>query len=114
VYVPAHLPRLPQSHPTDVLFGEQMGLVDWSVTPVEDGVEVKLYWQAALDIPTDYVAYVRLVDATGESMAFQESPLIPYPTDQWHRQEIVQGTFRLTPRPQTDTYQIVTGFYEPL
>lgn len=114
VYVPAHIPRLPQTHPTDVLFGQQIGLVDWSVEPVDDGVEVKLYWQAALDLRTDYVAYVRLVDETGTPVAFQQSPLIPYPTDQWHRQEIVQGTFRLSPRPQTDTYQIVTGFYEPL
>lgn len=114
VYVPAHIPRLPQTHPTDVLFGQQIGLVDWSVETVENGVEVKLYWQAALDIHTDYVAYVRLVDETGAPVAFQQSPLIPYPTDQWHRQEIVQGTFMLSPRPQTDSYQIVTGFYEPL
>lgn len=112
LYVPAHLPRLPQTHPTDVLFGQQIGLVDWRVELVGDEVEVTLYWQAALDLLTDYVAYVRLLDETGASVAFQQSPLIPYPTDQWHRQEIVQGTFRLT--PQTDSYQIITGFYEPL
>lgn len=114
VYVPAHLPRLPQTHPTDFSFGGQIGLVDWQVEQMADTVEVQLYWQAAANLGRDYVAYVRLVDEAGASLAYQESPLIPYPTSQWHRQEIVQGTFRLSLPSEAASYQIVTGFSEPL
>lgn len=113
VYVPAFAPRLPQVHPTDLLWGGEIGLLDWQVVPVAGGVEVNVFWQAAANPSQNYVAYLHLLDEQGQLIAEFTKPLAGYPTGQWHRQEVIRGTFYLDALPSSDSYQLVTGILNP-
>ena len=113
VYLPAFVPRLPQAHLTDLLWGGEIGLLDWQVARFDGGVEVSLYWQAAANPTQDYLAYLHLLDEQGQIVAQSQSALDGYPTGQWHTQEVVRGTLRLTTPPDGGSYQLVTGFLHP-
>lgn len=111
VYLPAFLPRLPQSHPTDAFLGGEIALLDWQM--VEQGAELRvtLYWQAAAPPAQDYVAYVQLLDEQGTILAESEQALAGYPTHQWRQLELVSATFVLPATALPDASRLVTGFY---
>jgi hypothetical protein len=113
VYLPAFVPRLPQAHLTDLLWDGKIGLVDWNVTPVDDDLQVQLYWQAAAIPQENYIAYVHLRDSAGNLVGQSETALESYPTTQWHRQEVVRGTFHLLAPSVGGPYQLITGFLDP-
>lgn len=111
VYLPAFLPRLPQSHPTDLLLGGEIALLDWQMVEEGDALQVTLYWQAAASPAQDYVAYVQLLDEQGQVLAQTEQDLSGYPTHQWRRLELVSATFSLPVTALPNANRLITGFY---
>ena len=111
VYVPAFVPRLPQSHPTDVLLGTDIALVDWQMVVEDENLRVTLYWQAAASPAQDYVAYAQLLDEQGQVLAQSEQDLSGYPTHQWRRLEIVSATFSLPATALPNASRLITGLY---
>ncbi len=111
VYVPAFVPRLPQNHPTDVLLGADVALVDWQMVTENENLQVTLYWQAAASPAQDYVAYVQLLDENGQVLAQSEQHLSAYPTHQWRQLEVVSATFSLPDTALPNAKRLITGFY---
>jgi len=111
VYVPAFVPRLPQSHPTDVLLGADIALVDWQMVTEDEELQMTLYWQAAASPAQDYVAYVQLLDEQGQVLAQSEQDLSGYPTHQWRRLEVVSATFSLPASALPNASRLIAGFY---
>lgn len=118
--VPAGVPRLPGSNPTDAGFSngtDTLALLDWTVTEVEEGEDtlfVTLYWQAAGPVAQRYTAYVHLLDEAGSLLAQDDHQPAGFPTIDWRPGEIVADTFTLLLPDTAGTFTVQTGFYDAL
>jgi 4-amino-4-deoxy-L-arabinose transferase-like glycosyltransferase len=78
---------------------------------------VTLVWQPTAVLPTDYTAFVHLLNAEGEIIAQLDRPPAGYPTSDWRPGERVLDRFALS-WPQGEGEERVTavrtGFYDPL
>lgn len=70
---------------------------------------VTLYWQALTDVTHDYVILLRLLDQTGQELAYWLGRPVRsgYPTTEWRAEQIVQDPWQLALPPGT-----VSGSYD--
>ncbi len=114
--VPADAPRLPDTNPTDVAFGQgndnAISLLDWTATIDEGSLYLTLYWQATGPIDQPFTAFVHLVNSEGELATQLDRPPAGYPTQDWRVGEIIADQFALPLQslPAGD-YLLKTGFY---
>ncbi len=113
--VSAQEPRLAALTSIDSpVWGEQLRLVGWSLTPLEGQLHVKLAWQAVAPMSIRYTAFVHLVGDAGLPLAQADRPPGGYPTPDWQTGEIVVDTFVIEV-PQdlpAGMYSLQTGFYD--
>ena len=111
---PAGITRL------DVSFNEEGRHLIW-LQGIEqetstDRLALTLYWQAPVDLTTDFTRFVHLIDATGAVVAQIDGHAAgnSYPTGQWTAGEVVADgvTFDLAGLPPGE-YRLATGFYRP-
>jgi hypothetical protein len=95
---------------------EFIRLLGYEATQGRDVLELSLYWQALGDIPSDFMRFVHLLDASGAVAAQVDSQPIAnsYPTGQWVGGEVVADTVRMdiSALPPGE-YRLATGFYRP-
>ncbi len=91
--------------PQDVLFGEQIALLGYEVTPVVDvgqTLQVSLFWEGRQPMQESYVVALRLLDLDGAVIAGMDA--LPYQsryqTPVWPVQRPFQDTYHL-PIPET-------------
>jgi hypothetical protein len=105
----------------DARFGPSIRLEGWNVAPdgsSSNALKVDLDWQAVGRSPSDYTAFVHLIDASGKILAqHDESPGgQENPTSHWVPGETIRSTFVLQVPPGIDLkdLRLRTGLYEPL
>ncbi len=104
--LPADLPRL------DVQFGEHLVLLAAAQERTQDGLRVRLYWQARTHRPPlDTTLFVHLLDAQGGMLAQQDTRPLggAYPTFVWDEGELVVTEHALPTPP--DGYRLRVGAY---
>jgi 4-amino-4-deoxy-L-arabinose transferase-like glycosyltransferase len=102
----------------DALFGGQIRLLGYAVTPAAGGRgwSLTLAWKAEASVDADYTVFVHLVDATGEIRGQQDGP--PgggfYPTSYWKPGEIVvdRHDLSLADDAPAGTYRLWVGLYQ--
>lgn len=60
--------------PTEVIFEEGIGIAGYAVAPVDNGLQVILWWKAYAQPQHDYTAFVHLIDDDGELIAQRDAP----------------------------------------
>jgi hypothetical protein len=78
-------------------------------------LRLTLYWQAVARPTADYTVFAHVRDATGETIAQQDSPPVGgnYPTSLWDAGEIVKDEL-VIPLEQVKAgrYEVVVGLYD--
>ena len=97
---------------TAINFGGLMELRGYTLTPVSDGLQVTLFWQAAAFTEHDYTAFVHVVDADDQIVA--QVDIQPhdgrYPTSIWSPGELIVDERTVSPIPN-GAYRIFVGWY---
>lgn len=108
---------------TDVRFGDAIRLAGYESPPAtvdpSQTLPVTLYWQAlSSDIPTGYIVFVQLLDASGRLIA--QSDAVPAagarPANEWLEGEYVTDAHELVWRTTGYSGQgrLIVGLYDPL
>jgi hypothetical protein len=116
----ARLPLAPAPgetpNPVDIDFEGQLLLSGYEVAPRRvvgsETLELKLYWQAAETLPTDYTFFAQIVDEDTTRWASQD--LTPQPgTNAWPPGEVMELDFTLTLATDTPAglYPLIVGVY---
>jgi len=96
--------------PTEIVFAQKIVLRGYELQAATP-THLALYWQALAEMPTNYTAFVHVLDATGQIVAQSDSQPQggSYPTSIWAAQEIVVEpyTFDLPP----GEYELEVGWY---
>lgn len=109
-------PRQPQRR-LDAHLGDQIQLRGYSLPPTDNPalLPVKLHWQAAEAVNTDYTAFVQLLDGQNQFVTGWDSQPFTglYPTSRWQPGELVVDRFdlQLPPGLPSGDYRLVTGMY---
>ena len=101
-------------HPTDVNFGNQLGLLGYSQNGEQ---QVTLFWQALQPLAEDYRVALVLRDPSGQSWGRWDGrpSSYLYPTDRWRAEQVVPGRhdLRLLPGSPPGDYGLEVGVYTP-
>ena len=90
------------SHNVNLSLDGKLTLVGYDIDPElttpGESVWLVFYWQALEDVERDYVVNLRLLDATGEEVAYWLGRPVrsSYPTNTWQAGQVVQDPWRLT------------------
>jgi hypothetical protein len=110
--------RLDTVQLVDANFGNQIGLLGFeAVDSLSPGSEfdVTLYWEARQPPDDDYVVFVYLLDANGQSVAQHDGPPVNgrYNTRMWLPGEVVPDvhSIALAPDIPAGTYRLYAGLY---
>jgi hypothetical protein len=106
---------------TEVAFGNstQLKLIGYDLPIAQlapgDSLKVTLYWQAEVEMDTDYTVFVQLLDSAGRVVAQVDLPPLAgaAPTTTWLPGEILTDPYTLTlpaGLPPGD-YRLITGLY---
>ncbi len=103
--------------PVDALFDERIAVLGYALTPSADGaLTVDLAWQARDRSPTDYTAFVHLLDEAGTIISQQDQP--PggdLPTTRWLPGETLRTQITVpAPAAGQRGAQVRVGLYEPV
>jgi hypothetical protein len=101
------------------VFGDIIALQGYQLEQGNDNLHLTLYWQALSDGQNDHTRFVHLVDAAAPGPPLIQADGLPqhnsYPTSQWTAGEIISDSITLSLLDvPPGTYQLITGFYEPL
>jgi hypothetical protein len=118
---PERWPTLVEARPVEVSWQNGLALRGYrllleAAQPGEN-LTVSLFWQANQAVAENYVAFVHLLDETGQIKAQNDD--LPragaYPTPWWQPGVLVEDahTLVLPPDLPGGTYQLVTGLYRP-
>lgn len=113
-HVPADAERVNARETADFDFGGTIRLAGYTVEEFEDHLLVTLAWQASAEMPTDYTAFVHLLDDSGELAAQADRQPAGYPTSDWRPGEIVVDRYSLELPPELPpgAFTLRTGFYD--
>jgi hypothetical protein len=110
--------RLDTVQLVDANFGNQIGLLGFeAVDSLSPGSEfdVTLYWEARQPPDDDYVVFIYLLDANGQSVAQHDGPPVNgrYNTRMWLPGEVVPDvhSIALAPDIPAGTYRLYAGLY---
>jgi hypothetical protein len=80
-------------------------------------LDLTLYWQATSPVPTDYTAFVHVLDAAGAKIAQGDGPPLDgwYPSSVWEPGQIVADRRQIALPAGTDPagVRIAVGLYTP-
>ncbi|MCC7361928.1 MAG: hypothetical protein IT317_20760 [Anaerolineales bacterium] len=101
--------------PTDAVFGGQVALTGYTLTPGADGAATTLAfrWQALAALAEDYTVFVHVSDAAGRPVTQQDAQPHggAYPTSLWQPGEYVLDEYQFNLPP--GDYVIELGLYLP-
>jgi 4-amino-4-deoxy-L-arabinose transferase-like glycosyltransferase len=107
----------PFAHEVNTIFGDEIALVGYDLSPVENGeTDLALVWQA-LQAPTaDYTVFVHVLNPDGTCCAWQQDsdPVSgTYATSRWLPGEVVVDEYEIALPPDLPEgdYAIEVGFY---
>jgi hypothetical protein len=107
--------------PLGAQFEDRIELSGWEIATDatnRDQLQVTLAWRALDRSPTDYAAFVHLVDDQGRIVSQEDKPPggVENPTGLWVPGELVQATFQVTVPPDADpgVLRLRIGLYEPV
>ncbi len=100
---------------TSINFGDLIELRGYTLTPVQDGLKVTLFWRATESPEVDYTSFVHVVDADGRIVV--QSDMQPldgrYPTSVWSPGEEIVEERIVTSIPDGE-HRILIGWYQHL
>ncbi|MDE0633243.1 MAG: hypothetical protein OXH73_17190 [Caldilineaceae bacterium] len=103
--------RLPDIS-TGINFGNIIELSGYSLTPVNGGLKLTLFWRALASPEIDYTSFVHIVDSDGKIVS--QSDVEPldgrYPTSIWSPKEVIVDERIVSSIPDGE-YQIYIGWY---
>ncbi|MBE7553381.1 MAG: hypothetical protein HS126_20100 [Anaerolineales bacterium] len=113
--VPKTWPRYQPAQPTQVNFANTIALIGYDFIPPAEGEgqpAVRLYWQSLAQVSEDYIVFLHLLDASGETVAQADGPPSnnAYPTRWWSPGELVADTHSLPAAPGAVTLRV--GLYD--
>ena len=100
----------------NALFGNEINLLGYNLSPNADGYVLDLIWQAQTTPATDYTVFVHVLHPDGTCCAWQQDTMPmqnSYPTTRWLPNEIVVDSYQIT-LPEDAApgeYQIEVGLY---
>ena len=100
----------------NALFGNEINLLGYNLSPNADGYVLDLIWQAQTTPATDYTVFVHLLNPDGTCCAWQQDTMPrqnTYPTTRWLPNEIVVDSYQivLPDDAEPGAYQIEVGLY---
>jgi hypothetical protein len=107
----------PAQTEVDATFGDDLGLLGYSLEQGSDGLRVVFHWQALRRMDKSYKFFVHLYDVESDGVVAQ-ADVVPrdwtYPTSWWEAEEIVSDEVLL---PLSDVspgrYRLAVGVYHP-
>ncbi len=85
---------------------------------LDETLHVTLTWKARAPLPTDYVAFVHLLDTAGKMVAQHDGPPArgAYPTSWWLPGDVIldQHTLSLSSGLDTQSWRLHVGLYDPV
>ncbi len=106
----------PQPVAVDANFESRALLVGYSTDRANDAAYVTLYWLALAEMDHDYISFVHLIGASGETVAQNDSLTDQgvTPTTRWQVGEIITDHHTLAFKPGSrGDYILVAGMYLP-
>lgn len=107
------------AHTTDVVYGQALQLVGYTVTPQElaagEAVSITLIWSGVGEISEDWSMALGLLDASGTPIGQADGPLTGYPTSAWQKDAITEVTRTITIPTETPPghLRLFIGWYRP-
>jgi hypothetical protein len=121
--IPTTWPGYQPDHPVEVDFAGAIRLTGYDLsgeTAATPG-RLTLYWESLAPVETDYVLFLHLVDARGQTVAQADAPPIhnAYPTGWWAPGEVIAGSHTLPASPaavavRLGLYDLTTGRRLPI
>jgi hypothetical protein len=106
------------SLPQAAVFGNEISLIGYDLTPLENGqATLNLYWQAEQIPNDDYTVFVHILDNGDGTCCVWQQDVMPqqnqYPTTRWLADEYVVDSYLIAPDPPLTPgrYPIEIGLY---
>ena len=103
--------RVPETF-TAINFGDLIELRGYTLTPIQEGLKVTLFWRAMESPEDDYTSFVHIVDADDQIVAQADMQPLDgrYPTSVWSPDELIVEERTVSPIPEGE-YRIFIGWY---
>ncbi|NDJ55392.1 MAG: glycosyl transferase, partial [Chloroflexi bacterium] len=97
-------------------FNEQLRLLGYQLDQQAEDLSITLYWQPLQVLDADYVAFLHLLDGSGNLAAqVDQAPNSLYPTSWWAPGEIVRQVVSLSLSGLAPgNYHLTSGLYDPI
>ncbi len=113
-----NLATIAEAVDANVLFGDELRLVEYTVHQLDQQLDLSLYWQAEQYVDRDYTIFVHVYDQTTDLPAaqFDSRPHQgAYPTNFWHPGEIIEDRVLIPfDGVPSGRYGIAIGVYDGL
>ena len=90
----------PLENKLDATFGNEITLLGYEISPIDDGVyKLQLAWQAVREPSANYTVFVHVLDQDGACCIWQQDSMPQqnqHPTSRWLPGEVVVDTYEIT------------------